>query len=318
LNAKIAKSPEMIGIVYQSTGLWYKIKLGDGSIISSRLAGKYRLQKGKLTNPIAVGDSVVLLPSSDGSDLIIDSVNPRKNYLIRKSPHKTEHSHIIASNIDLGIFVFTLKLPRTSRGFLDRFLVCSEAYGIPVLILLHKWDQYDKKEMVELKEISDLYFGLGYPIFRSSVVQPLGMKQIAKELNGKTSLLFGHSGTGKSSILNYLFPDLGLKTSPISNFSKKGKHATTFAQMFDLNQSSRVIDMPGIKEFALEDDIEDYEISQFFPEFRKAGKDCKFYNCLHLHEPECKVLAGLENGIIDQGRYNSYRGLVEKEDFKSK
>jgi ribosome biogenesis GTPase / thiamine phosphate phosphatase len=308
----------MTGIVYQSTGLWYRIKMEDGKIISSRLAGKNRLIEGKLTNPIAVGDSVVLIPSSDGSDMVIDSILPRRNYLIRKSPHKTEHSHIIASNIDLGIFVFTSKLPRTSRGFLDRFLICSEAYDIPVLILLHKWDQYDEKELNELGDILALYDQLGYSVASSSVVIPLGMEKIAKELKGKTSLLFGHSGAGKSSILNFLFPDLELKTSPLSDFSKKGKHATTFAQMFDLDDTSRVIDMPGIKEFALEDNIEDYEISQFFPEIKAAGENCKFYNCLHLHEPGCRVLEELENGMIDQGRYNSYRGLVEKGDFKSK
>ncbi len=278
------------------------------------MEGKLRLKDSKLTNPVAVGDKVEV----HGSDHMITKVLPRKNYLIRKSPRKTEHSHIIASNIDLAVFVFTKRLPRTSPGFLDRFLVCCEAFDIKPLILIHKWDLLDASESELLEEMESLYLSIGYDIIKTSVVSGVGMEKLAVLLDQQTNLFFGHSGTGKSSIMNSLFPDLDLKTSEISDFSKKGKHATTFAQMFDVGGETKVIDIPGIKEFALDDDIEDYEISHFFPEIRKVGESCRFHNCLHLNEPNCKVLEALGKGEISESRFKSYLGLIEKGDFKMK
>ncbi len=308
----------MKGTVYRSTGLWYIVKLESGQFVTSRLAGKNRLTTGKLTNPIAVGDVVILDDNKDGNDHVIIDIRDRENYLIRKSPRKTEHSHIIASNLDLGIFVFTKKLPRTSQGLLDRFLVACEAYGIPVLILFHKWDIYDEDQKKELEKTIKLYESLGYETMVSSIEDPLSMEAILEAIKGNTSLFFGHSGSGKSSILNMIFPGLDLKTSELSGFSNKGRHTTTFAQMFDLDEETRVIDIPGIKEFALEDNIENYEISQFFPEIRDSGRQCKFYNCLHVNEPNCHVQKDLAEGFIDLQRYKSYLGLIEESDFKKK
>ena len=278
------------------------------------MEGKIRLKDSKLTNPIAVGDRVEV----GEEDLMIQAVLPRKNYFIRQSPRKTEHFHVIASNIDLAVFVFTKKLPRTSTGFLDRFLVCCEAFDISPLILIHKWDQYDDKEKDQLHELKDLYKGIGYGVLISSVIDGSGMDELPAELKEKTTLFFGHSGSGKSSIMNFLYPDLNLKTSDISGFSKKGKHATTFAQMFDVEGGSRLIDIPGIKEFALDDEIEDYELSHFFPEIKEFGQGCKFHTCLHLNEPDCKVKEAVTTGLINENRYVSYVGLVEKSDFKKR
>ncbi len=308
----------MKGTVYQSTGLWYNVKTDEENFVPARLLGKNRLEESKLTNPVAVGDRVELIKDSLGKEFLIESIEPRKNYLIRKSPRKTEHSHIIASNIDLGIFVFTLSYPRTSTGFLDRFLVCCEAYGIPSKILLHKWDNYKDREKNKLTGIKKVYDRIGYETDITSIQDPRSLETLENEMRGKTSLLFGHSGVGKSSILNLLFPGLDLKTSEVSDFTKKGRHTTTFAQMFDLDENGRVIDIPGIKEFALEDNFEKYEIGQFFPEIKEYAGDCKFHNCLHMHEPGCQVIPKVEDGTINFERYKSYCGLVEAEDFKNK
>jgi ribosome biogenesis GTPase / thiamine phosphate phosphatase len=302
------------GTVYRSTGSWYEVKTADHVFFKCRLKGKFKIKGLKVTNPIAVGDivSFEIEPGSPDQGVIND-IAPRKNYIIRKSVHKTEHAHLLASNIDYLVFIFSLHSPKTSLGFLDRFLVSADAYSIPVIILFNKIDLCDSTELKTCKALAAYYEKIGYETLLISVETQKGIKAVEKKIKGKTVLFAGHSGVGKSSLLNMLDPELDLATNEISDFAQKGVHTTTFAEMFDLKNDIRIIDSPGIKELGLID-IKTNEICHFFPEFRDLLGECKFHNCAHVNEPHCAIKEAVENEKIAYSRYQSYLSMYFNED----
>ncbi|XOV93290.1 MAG: ribosome small subunit-dependent GTPase A [Bacteroidota bacterium] len=301
----------MRGLVVKSTGSWYRVKTEKG-MLDARLLGKFKLEDKKITNPIAVGDEVQLEPNPGGADeWLIKEILPRKNYIIRKSPRKKAHNHLIATNVDQAVMVATLKMPRTSFGFIDRFLVTLEAFRIPGVIFFNKTDLLDDNEKEQLIDIMTRYDSIGYKCAFGSVLRnQLG--DIKELLKGKISLFSGHSGSGKSSLINILIPHADQKISEISNFANKGVHTTTFAEMF-FNKDLTIIDTPGIKELGLSE-IEPEELGHYFPEFRKLLGQCKFNNCLHVEEPGCAVKDALDAGEIHYERYISYLSMLEDED----
>ncbi|MDW8295404.1 MAG: ribosome small subunit-dependent GTPase A [Raineya sp.] len=304
----------MQGIVIRSTGAWYEVRNPDKSVVSCRLRGKFKLQDLKVTNPIAVGDKVIWEWEKDQKTGIITEILPRENYIIRKSVHKTAHAHLIATNLDQAIIIATLVAPRTSFGFIDRFLVSAEAFRIPAVIVFNKADLLDKEALQYQAEIMQVYAEIGYTCLQTSVITREGVSEFEKILHNKVSLLSGHSGVGKSSLINAINPALDLKTGEISAFSQKGKHTTTFAEMFELAENTFIIDTPGIKELGLAE-IEKNEISHYFPEMRKYLGECKFgASCLHTHETGCKVLEAVERGEIALFRYESYLSMLADED----
>jgi ribosome biogenesis GTPase / thiamine phosphate phosphatase len=304
----------MKGVVVKSTGSWYLVRDADGNLHPCRLRGKFKLKDAKVSNPLAVGDRVTFeREASEENTAIITHIEPRQNYIIRKSTHKTAHSHIIAANLDQALLVVTLVSPRTSFGFIDRFLVTAEAYEIPVIIIYNKIDLYHEEDRQYQEAISKLYSQIGYPGISCSAEKEIGLDEIRAVMQDKTSLVSGHSGVGKSTLINKLVPDLALKTSAISDYSDKGKHTTTFAEMFEVNPTSFIIDTPGIKELGLVD-IEENELGHFFPEIRERMNDCKYYNCRHLNEPGCAVIPAVKAGQIALTRYESYRSILAEED----
>lgn len=304
----------MQGIVIRSTGAWYEVRTNDKKIVSCRLRGKFKLQDLKVTNPIAVGDRVEWEWEKDQKTGVITDILPRENYIIRKSVHKTAHAHLIATNIDQAIIIATLVAPRTSFGFIDRFLVSAETFRIPAVVVFNKSDLLDKEALHYQAEIMQIYTEIGYSCLQTSVISQEGISDFEKILQGKVSLLSGHSGVGKSSLINAINPSLNLKTGEISDFSQKGKHTTTFAEMFELSENTFIIDTPGIKELGLVE-IEADELSHYFPEMRKYLGECKFGSrCLHIHEPQCKVIEAVESGEIALFRYESYLSMLANED----
>ncbi len=301
----------MKGLVIKSTGSWYRVRTDKG-VLDARLRGKFKLDDKKITNPIAVGDEVLLEPNPGGSDeWLIKEIVPRKNYIIRKSPRKKGHDHLIATNVDQAVMIATLKMPRTSLGFIDRFLVTLETFRIPGVIFFNKTDILNEKEKEQLIELAARYDAIGYRCAFGSVLN----KQLGDMpgiLAGKTSLLSGHSGSGKSTLINMLVPEAQQKISEISNFANKGVHTTTFAEMFFAGDMA-IIDTPGIKELGLAE-IEPEELGHYFPEFRALLGQCKFHNCLHVEEPGCVVKEALEAGEIHYERYISYLSMLEDED----
>ena len=299
------------GLIIKSTGSWYQVQeIATNTIYEARIRGKFKLLKTRLTNPLAVGDFVEFeLESSDVA--WITKIEPRKNYLIRKSVNLSKEAHIIASNIDTACFIFTLKFPETSLGFLDRFLVCCEAYSIQPLILFNKIDTLNAEELELLEYLQQLYQNIGYETLKISSVSGENIETLKNLLKDKVSVFFGHSGSGKSTLVNTLEPTLDLKTGEISEAHLKGKHTTTFAQMHFWSFGGSVIDTPGVREFAMVD-IEKEEIQHFFPEIFEEGKNCKFHNCLHINEPKCSVIAHLEEGKILESRYLTYLKLMEE------
>ncbi len=308
----------MQGLIMRTTGSWYEIKAENGTIYKGRLRGKMKLGGIKATNPIAVGDRVEFeMENTDNQTVAIYKILERDNYLVRQSVHKTAHSHIIAANLDQAMLVVTLAMPRTSLGFIDRFLVTCEAYSIPVLIVFNKQDLLSQTEKEELEYIRNLYESLGYRTLAVSALQDANFVDLEKRLDKKKTLIVGHSGVGKSTLLNRLVPDLALKTGEISNFSEKGKHTTTFAEMFEVREDTYFIDTPGIKELGLFE-MEKAEISHYFPEMLKFLNQCRFPNCTHLHEPNCKVLEAVENAEIAESRYRSYIGMVFQDEMDNR
>ncbi|MDX2190733.1 MAG: ribosome small subunit-dependent GTPase A, partial [Bacteroidota bacterium] len=300
----------MKGIVLRSVGSSYDILGTDGTLLKARLKGKFKLEDKKLTNPIAVGDEVICIKEgSDTSEAIIDTILPRRNYIIRASPHKTEHSHLIATNIDLAILVASLVYPETSYGFIDRFLLAAESFEINAALVLNKIDLYDKDIMQKASHIKELYTQLDYPVYLVSATHNEGIDALKRELKDKKTLFSGHSGVGKSSLLNALDVNITQKTLPISNFANKGVHTTTFAEMFPIEGNTFFIDTPGIKEFGLYE-IERSEISHFFPEMRRFLGNCKFNSCMHINEPGCVIIEKLKSGEIAQSRYKSYLSML--------
>ncbi|MCU0422186.1 MAG: ribosome small subunit-dependent GTPase A [Bacteroidia bacterium] len=304
----------MIGIVIKSTGSWYKVKTAQKEIIDCRIKGKFRLDGIKHTNPIAVGDKVEYNIENGEETGIIQTILPRQNYIIRKSSNLSKQTHILASNIDQVLLVGSLVAPSTSLGFIDRFLVTAEAYHIPVIIILNKADLFNE----DIQPLSDhylkLYKDIGYNIFETSAKIGKNLDRLKELLTDKTTLISGHSGVGKSSLLNQISPGLNLKTGEISMSSLKGMHTTTFAEMFDLSFGGAIIDTPGIKEFGLVD-LEDVELSHYFPEMRKFLTACRFNNCKHMNEPGCAVKDALEKGLIAEERYHSYTNILTKADL---
>lgn len=299
------------GLVIKSTGSWYQVLETDTQIIyEARIRGKFKLLKTRLTNPLAVGDFVEFQLEQD--DIAwITKIEPRKNYLIRKSVNLSKESHIIASNLDIACFIFTLRFPETSLGFLDRFLACCEAYSIKPLILFNKIDTLEPSEIEILDEISHLYESIGYETLKISSVSKENLDILQEKIKDKVSVFFGHSGCGKSTLVNTLQPNLNLKTGEISDTHLKGKHTTTFAQMHFWHFGGSVIDTPGVREFAMID-VEKEEIQHFFPDIFQLGRDCKFHNCLHINEPKCQVINSIENEELAESRYITYLKLMEE------
>ena len=298
----------MQALVYKSTGNWYQVKDEQGRMFVARIAGKLKTEDITSSNPIAVGDFVEIKEESDDESKIISSVKPRKNYINRVSPHNKNQHIIIAANLDQAILFATLKDPKTSLGFIDRFLVSSEAYHVPVILVFNKCDLYKDKEQTQFEKIKAIYGAAGYSVMAMSVKEKKGITEIQEILKGKTTLFSGHSGVGKSSFLNEIIPTQSQKTKEVSNWSGKGMHTTTFAEMFDLPGGGKIIDTPGIRELGLVD-MSREELSHYFPEMLKALNDCRFNNCQHLDEPGCAVKAAVENHSISMERYMSYLAI---------
>ncbi|WP_194976022.1 ribosome small subunit-dependent GTPase A [Aquiflexum lacus] len=304
----------MKGRVVKSTGSWYTVKTDQG-LINSRLRGKFKQDDLKLTNPIAVGDYVELEMEAGQASSVINEILPRENYIIRKSTRKTHFSHIIASNIDQAFLMVTISQPRTSLGFIDRFLVSTESFRIPATIVVNKTDLVKKeKELDFLELLHEIYDPIGYPVLEISALNDKDLDLLFNEsLRGKTTLISGHSGVGKSTLLNKLVPHATQSTKEISKFSAKGVHTTTFAEMFELEGGGYLIDTPGIKEFGILD-IDDFELSHYFVEIRQYLGQCRYNNCQHINEPGCIVLQKLEEGYIHPNRYESYLNILYEED----
>lgn len=306
----------MKGLITKSTGSWYQVlEYETGKFFEARIRGKFKLIKTRLTNPLAVGDLVEF--SLEQDDVAwITKIEPRKNYLIRKAVNLSKEAHIIASNIDIACFIFTLKHPETSFGFLDRFLACCEAYNIKPLILFNKMDVLSDEEKEITKEIEALYQNIGYETLEISSYSNLNLEVLKNIIKDKVSVFFGHSGSGKSTLVNAMQPGVNIKTSAISETHLKGKHTTTFAQMHFWKFGGSVIDTPGVREFAMID-VEKEEIQHYFPEIFKTGRECKFHNCMHINEPKCAVLEAIEKGEIEETRYITYLKIMEEAEENS-
>lgn len=302
----------MEGLVVKSTGSWYEVRCEDGQVVTCRIRGKFRTQGIKYTNPVVVGDQVTFEMENDGAGTITQ-IAPRRNYIERKATNLSKVSHLIASNIDMVFLVVTLKEPRTSQGFIDRFLVAAESFRIPACLVFNKMDLYDEDERADVEALADLYRQIGYETLFTSVVTGQGIEALRKMLEGWVSLFSGHSGTGKSALVNAVEPSLQLRVGEISQQHHKGKHTTTFAEMFPF-AGGYLMDTPGIKEFGLirygKEEVRDY-----FPEIRALQHQCRFSNCLHLQEPGCAVLQAVEEGTISASRYLNYVSIVEDEDM---
>lgn len=304
----------MKGRVIKSTGSWYTVQVEE-KMIQARLKGKFKQDELKLTNPIAVGDWVGLDLEEGQATGVIREIFPRENYVIRKSTRKQHFSHIIASNLDQAMLVITMKNPRTSLGFIDRFLVSTESFRIPAILVVNKMDLMEGEDAQDwLQDIHEIYEPLGYPVVEVSALENQQLKDLLiPHLRGKSTLISGHSGVGKSTLLNRLIPDARQETKEISGYSSKGVHTTTFAEMFFLKEGGDLIDTPGIKEFGILE-IEEYELSHYFPEMRAHLGECKYNNCQHVNEPGCKILKQLEEGYIHPYRYESYVNILNEED----
>lgn len=298
----------MEGLVYKSTGSWYTVKdIATGRNYECRIKGKFRLKGIKNTNPIAVGDRVTF------EEEVITHIHERENYIIRKSVNLSKQTHIIASNIQLAFLVITLNNPPTSTTFIDRFLVTAQAYGIKTVLLFNKIDSYTSEELLEVKYLANLYRKIGYECIGISATTGKNIDKVKTLMAGKTCMVSGHSGAGKSTIINAIAPELQLKTAEISQQHLQGQHTTTFAEMFDLPFGARIIDTPGIKGFGMVD-IEKEELTDYFPEFFALKDQCKFNNCLHTDEPYCAVKAALDSDEIAWSRYKSYQQILKGDD----
>ena len=305
------------GIVYKSTGSWYLIKCNN-DFFECRIKGKIRLKDLDTTNPIAVGDNVIFeKDSKEEGQGIISEILPRKNYIIRKSVKLSKQSHIIASNIDLALLLITKDNPPTSFNFIDRFLVTCEAYQIPVILVFNKIDTYNEEDLSRISEIESIYKSIDYQCIRISAKYGQGVNKISNYMQNKVCLLSGHSGVGKSTLINKINPELDLKTKEISVSHNQGKHTTTYAEMYDLKENIRIIDSPGIKGFGLVD-ISKNELGDYFPEFFKRKMKCKFHNCMHINEPGCEIKKGVENKTISESRYSSYIDLLSDQNIYRK
>jgi len=307
------------GVVYKSTGSWYTVKDEAGRFWNARMKGVFKIDEITSTNPVSVGDNVEM-EKENGSETVhtalITKIHDRLNYINRQSPRAKHQHHIIAANIDLSMLLATLKEPRTSQGFIDRFLVASEMYHVPSIIVFNKADLYKRKEDEKFGQLKEMYEQIGYKVFLISIKDNLGIDDLKLGIKDKITLISGHSGVGKSSLLNLFFPELRLKTQDISGWSGKGLHTTTFAEMFDLPLGGSVIDTPGMREFGLVD-VSRQELSHYFPEMRERLGNCQFNNCLHTNEPGCAIKEAVSNGQIHEDRYVSYVNILESIGEKS-
>ena len=302
----------MKGKVVKTTGSWYDVRDDNGKLYRCKLKGKFKTRGLQVTNPIAVGDEVSVEFGRDQEIGVIYDILPRQNYLIRASLKHPEIGHILASNIDQAILIVTLKEPKTSLGFIDRYLVSAETFRIPAILVFNKTDLYNKQRMAELRQLQKTYQSIGYQTVATSFINRSGLEQLNGILETKTSLLSGHSGVGKSTLLNLLIPEASQKVNPVSDFSSKGVHTTTFAEMFELDQDTFIIDTPGIKELGLME-IGEEELSHYFPEMRALLGACRYYNCTHVHEPGCAIIEAIDK-TIPQSRYLSYLSMLENQD----
>lgn len=300
----------MQGIVIKSTGSWYIVKTDDHQLLDCRIRGKFRLNGIKSTNPVVVGD-VVKVKKEDHS-FLIEEIFDRKNYIVRKSVNLSKQTHIIASNVDQAILMITIQRPVTTTGFIDRFLVSARAYDIEVVLLFNKVDIYDTSALKQLKEMMAIYSGIGYTCLSCSV-QTDDLSEIKSKMKGKTNVICGHSGVGKSTLLNMMQDNLAIATNDISESYQQGQHTTTFSQLYELDFGASVIDTPGVKGFGLVE-IEDTELADYFPEFLALKPNCKYHNCIHVNEPSCAVKKALENNQIAWRRYSNYLQMLEQDD----
>lgn len=301
----------MKGIVYKSTGSWYVVKAEDGRFYNARIKGIFKIDGITSTNPLAVGDEVSMaIENEETSSAMIDEIFERRNYINRQSPSHKKHHQIVAANLDQSLLFATLKDPKTSQGFIDRFLVTCEAYHVPAIIVFNKADLYKQKELDKFDKVAKIYREIGYQVVLMSLEKGDGVQAVKELLHNKITLVSGHSGVGKSTFINAIFPEKHLKTQDVSEWSGKGLHTTTFAEMFDLPFGGSVIDTPGVREFGLVD-IPRQELSHYFPEMAKLISDCQFNNCLHINEPGCAVKDAVEAGTIHEDRYVSYLNIFE-------
>ncbi|WP_445456894.1 ribosome small subunit-dependent GTPase A [Flavobacterium sp. HNIBRBA15423] len=305
----------MTGIVYKSTGSWYTIKTNEGGFLDCRIKGKFRIKGIKSTNPIAVGDIVDydIENTTDETTGVITAIHDRKNYIVRKSVNLSKQTHIIASNIDIVFLLVTINNPPTTTSFIDRFLVTAEAYGIEAILVFNKIDTFDEVALDEQLFLQYTYENIGYKCLRVSAKENKGVEELKEIMLNKVSMFSGHSGVGKSTLVNAIEPSLNLKTKQISESHSQGQHTTTFAEMFDLSFGAQIIDTPGIRGFGVVD-MERQEIGDYFPEFFALKEQCKFNNCLHKEEPHCAVKNALENDEISWSRYKSYLQILEGDD----
>jgi ribosome biogenesis GTPase len=303
-------------LVYKSTGSWYTVKDAGGRFFNARIKGIFKIDDITSTNPVSVGDLVdVEKENEEEGTVMITKIHDRRNYINRQSPRAKHQHHIIAANIDQSLLLATLKEPKTSQGFIDRFLVASEMYHVPSLIVLNKTDIYRKKEEDQFNEWKKMYEAIGYTVIGTSVKNNTGIDEVKKFLSHKITLISGHSGVGKSSLLNAVLPNLQLRTRDVSGWSGKGMHTTTFAEMFDLPDGGKIIDTPGMREFGLVD-LSRQELSHYFPEMRSRLEHCQFNNCLHMDEPGCAIKKAVMRQEIDERRYISYVNILESMEEK--
>jgi ribosome biogenesis GTPase len=301
----------MQGIVYRSTGSWYHVKDQAGKSWNARIKGIFKLEGITSTNPVAVGDVVDFeMENEQEQSVIITRIHDRRNYINRQSPKVKSQHHIVAANVDQSMMIATLREPRTSQGFIDRFLVACEMYHVPAIIIFNKLDLYREKELEKLNTLRSVYEQIGYKVVGISLKNKDDMGPVKDLLKDRTTLISGHSGVGKSTLINAIFPGMQVKTQDVSGWSGKGQHTTTFAEMYDLPFGGRIIDTPGMKEFGLVD-VERGELSGYFPEMRQRLHQCQFNNCLHINEPGCAIKDAVINGEIDEDRYVSYYNILE-------
>jgi ribosome biogenesis GTPase len=303
------------GTVIRSTGSWYKVRQQDGTITDCRLKGRFKNQGIKTTNPIAVGDLVDFKMVEKEDNGVIHKIHPRQNFIVRKSTKLSKRAHILASNIDQLLLVVTITQPRTSTGFIDRFLMNAEAYDIPAILVFNKVDLYNDELVEFAAEWMAMYSDIGYTCIPVSAKSGFNLDELKKLMKGKTSLVAGHSGVGKSALINAMDDTKDIRIGEISEIHDKGKHTTTFSEMHHLNFDAYIIDSPGIKEFGVTD-IEKEEVHHFFPEIFKYSEGCRFHNCTHDHEPDCAVVAAVEEGEIATSRYENYLRIMEGEEMQ--